>query len=308
MARVASTLLVLGLLVATAAAFAITERLKLQPSPISGTEVGDFVSPATRDPVEIKFRVRRPDSVTLAIIDEDGNVVREIAADDRLQPGARTTYRWDGRDDAGAPVPEDVYKPRVRLREARKTIVLPNEIRVDATRPVVTLAGVVPVVFSPDGDGRRDFVSAYYTLDEPAKAYVYVDGRRAVEGRGHKLRGRLEWYGRTGRRRVTAGAHRLSVVAIDLAGNRGESAARVVTLRYVSLSRESVRVRAGARFAMGVSSDAAGYDWRLAGRTGRGFGTRLVLRAPDKPGRYTLFVRVRGRADTARVTVVPRER
>ena len=33
---------------------------------------------------------------------------------------------------------------------------LPNPIRVDTTKPVITLVAVKPTVFSPDGDGRRD--------------------------------------------------------------------------------------------------------------------------------------------------------
>ena len=43
--RVLSTVLVLGLLVGTAAAFAVTERLKLVPSPIIAPKVTEAFSP-----------------------------------------------------------------------------------------------------------------------------------------------------------------------------------------------------------------------------------------------------------------------
>ena len=47
MQRVLTTATLVGLLVATAAAFAITERLKLVKSPIYGTEITSVFSPAT---------------------------------------------------------------------------------------------------------------------------------------------------------------------------------------------------------------------------------------------------------------------
>src|SRR6266446_10058393 len=52
-----------GLLVAAAAAFAITERSKLTPSPIAGTRVAKTFSPVCRcitDSASIRFRLRLP--------------------------------------------------------------------------------------------------------------------------------------------------------------------------------------------------------------------------------------------------------
>ena len=45
----------------------------------------------------------------------------------------------------------------------------------------------------------------------------------------------------------------------------------------------------------------------FAGKTGIGRTEVLVLRAPETPGTYTLYVSVRGRADKAEVVVVEPE-
>jgi hypothetical protein len=203
-------------------------------------------------------------------------------------------------------VPEGDYRVRVHLARERRTIVIPNLIRVDTTPPRIVLRSVIPPVFSPDGDRRRDRVSAYYRVDEPAKVFLYVNGKRRIEGRGRKLTGRLEWYGRVGRRSLRPGSYAISLLAVDNAGNRERSDERRVTLRYITLARETIRARAAFRFGVRVSTDATGYDWAFGGRRGRAARRKLVLRAPAEPGRYRLFVETRGRGDSALVIVEPR--
>jgi hypothetical protein len=83
-----------------------------------------------------------------------------------------------------------------------------------------------------------------------------------------------------------------------------------VVVRYVALSRDRVEVRAGRLFSVRVLTDAVRYRWRFAGRRGTGTEPALVLRAPLRPGRYTLYVAVRDRGAAARVVVTrpPRPR
>ena len=80
-----------------------------------------------------------------------------------------------------------------------------------------------------------------------------------------------------------------------------------VLVRFVELSRERIEVVAGKRFSVRVHTDADSYGWLFAGR--RGVGTRevLVLRAPDEPGAYALYVIVGGRAARAAVEVTAPE-
>jgi hypothetical protein len=80
-----------------------------------------------------------------------------------------------------------------------------------------------------------------------------------------------------------------------------------VLVRFIALSRERIEVLAGKRFSVRVLTDADSYRWLFAGR--RGVGTRevLVLRAPDEPGTYSLYVTVGGRAARAEVVVTAPE-
>ena len=81
MSRLPQTLLVLLLLGATAAAFAYTERLKLERSPITGTKVDRVFSPVcecARDIAVISFVLRKRGTVTLQMLDS-----RQARAHDR---------------------------------------------------------------------------------------------------------------------------------------------------------------------------------------------------------------------------------
>ena len=198
MARLPQLLIVLALLGATAAAFAFTERVKLERSPITGTKVDRVFSPVcecARNVAVISFVLRRRGTVTVDMLDSDGRRVRRLVRD-REEPKGRVAYTWDGRNDLEQIVDEGVYRPRVELEERGRTIVLPNPIRVDTTAPRIRLLGVRPQVFSPDGDGRRDRVTARYETDELARAMMLVDGRRRVLSKFRSTEGQLIWFGR----------------------------------------------------------------------------------------------------------------
>jgi hypothetical protein len=161
-----------------------------------------------------------------------------------------------------------------------------------------------PRVFSPDGDGRRDRVTARYELDERAQALMLVDGRRRVASRFRSLDGKLVWFGRVDGRPVRPGTYGIRLRAVDRAGNRSASTReRPVRVRFVELRRERIEAVAGRRFSVRISTDALTYRWLFAGRRGTGRADVLVLRAPELPGTYLLYVSVRGRADKAEVVV-----
>jgi len=310
LARLPQILIVVALLGATAAAFAVTERLKLERSPITGTRVDKVFSPiceCARDVAVISFRLRKPARVTVDILDSAGRSVRTLVRD-RAEEAGSVSYTWDGRDNADRVVPEGRYRPRVELEEHGRTIVLPNPIRVDTTAPTIRLVRLFPRVFSPDRDGRRDRVTAWYEVDGPARAMMLVDGKRRVLSRFRSPEGRLVWFGRVDGRSVQPGTYEIRLRAVDRAGNRsGSTREAPVRVRYVLLRRERIEAVAGKRFSVRVSTDAASYRWLFAGKTGIGRTEVLVLRAPETPGTYTLYVSVRGRADKAEVVVVEPE-
>ncbi|TML41855.1 MAG: hypothetical protein E6G23_08515, partial [Actinobacteria bacterium] len=87
MARFLPVVLVVGLLGGSAAAFAVTERLKLERSPIFGTQVGKVVSCVSGRRVPIRFRVRKSDSLSLAIVDSNDRVVRALISSHDVRSG-----------------------------------------------------------------------------------------------------------------------------------------------------------------------------------------------------------------------------
>jgi FlgD Ig-like domain len=310
--RAATTVLVLAVLAGAAAAFAVSEALKVQVAAVTDTHISKVFSPVCnceKQRARIEFRLTRSERLTLDVVDSEGDRVRRLVDGGRFARG-RHHFTWDGRNDDGMLVPEGRYRPRVRLEEAGRTLVLPNPIRVDVTRPRIALVSVRRV-FSPDGDDRADVLRVHYRVSEPAYGLLYVNGRRRVRGRLQRLQDELAWYGRVGGRVLPAGAYRLTLVAVDRAGNRSRPMpAGFVRIRFVQLPGRVLRGSAGERLVVSVSTDAKRLRYVLrrgssvvaAGSSGR----TLRLRLPDQPGRYLLVVQ--GAGHRAQATVVVRTR
>jgi hypothetical protein len=292
--------LVVGLLGGSAAAFAVTERLKLERSPIFGTQVDKVVSPASGRRAKIVFRLRKSDRLSLAIVDSQDRVVRALIDSSDVRAG-RKTYTWDGRNDAGDFVPDGTYKPRVHL--AHRTILLPNPIAVDTKPPLISLTRTSLTEVSPDGDTRHDYLTVFFHTSEPARAALYANGRQVVKQKSFKADS-LKW-GRGNGMPTKPGLYRLRLRAIDQAGNLGRpTRAFTVRIRYIELGRRVIRARAGGLISVHVTTDSHFYYWRIGARNGRVRSRRLVL-AAGAPGRYWLVVSELGHRAAARVVVSP---
>lgn len=305
--RLLSTALVFALLTGTAAAFALTEGLKLEKTPVLGTQVAKVFSPTCgcrTSSARIFFRLRKAESLRVTI-EHDGDEVRTLTS--RTYRRGPIQLFWDGRDDAGRVQPDGRYIPVVHLGRSHRTIRLPNPIRLDTRLPLVTSAAVRPGVFSPDGDGRADRIVVRYRFDEPAHPALFVNGKQRVIGRFQRPVGQLDWFGKVRGRSLRPGTYEIAIAARDVAGNLGRPrVVGIVQVRYLALGRDTVRVVAGARFSLRVSADARTVRWRLAGRTGTAPRGTMKLRAPRAPGRYILFVFANGHGARATVVVRPR--
>lgn len=303
MARILPTLLVLGLLGGTAAAFAVTEGLKLEKSAITNTKVSKIVAPdsGSNSTASIQFLLRKPDRLTVEIVNGSGEVVRTLARSRSARRGTQL-FIWNGRDNAGKVVPDGTYRPRVHLAREHRTILLPNPIRMDATPPLVRLVSVSPRRFSPDGDFQREHVRIHYQTSERARVILYVDGDRRTTVKRYLRAGKLDWGGRAARG-LRPGPHLIRLRAYDLATNVGPpSRALSVFVRYIELRPHVLRVKTGARLGVRVVTDAKQYSVHLAGRHVLRSGRILYLRAPT-PGRYVLRVAEKGHVARAIVVV-----
>jgi len=293
-----------GLLVATAAAFAITERLKLTKSPIIGTKVlRTYVSPHAHTSAAISVRFRRADRVTISILDSHRHAVDTLATRERV-PRGRKTFVWNGLTDTGARADDGTYRMEVHFANQKRTILIPNPLVVESKLPAVLDAGVTPKAFSPDGDHQFDTVEIHYKLSEDAHALVSVNGTRIIRGRSHRTADKVSWGGKVNGKLLAPGRYVLTIGAVDLAGNTATKVLHVaVTIRYIALAAKRVVVHGGARFRIDVSTDAKRYSWMLGARSGKASGRRLTLTAPKAAGSYRLTVTERGHSAAATVVV-----
>lgn len=303
-----TTVTLLGLLVATAAAFAITEHLKLIKSPLYGTLVSKTLSPVCKCPnrtARVRIRLRRADEVTVTIVDASGDTVATIASGVRLSARSPHRWEWDGTTDTGGRAPDGVYYPWINLKNARRTFRLPNKIVLDTKPPNVLSASTVkPRHVLLAGPGRT--VAIRYAFSKPAHALVYLGSRLIIRGRRTRPHDKIKWAGTRGGVAVPAGRYVLSVGAQDLVGNVTPLSGRkdvTVEVRYVQLTPERIAVRSGGRFSVVVRTAARRYAWRLGRRRGSHRGEVLRLRAPTTPGTYRLVVTESGQSTTATVKV-----
>jgi hypothetical protein len=307
--RVLTSAALVFLLVATAAAFAITERLKLTKSPLMpGTKVSKVFSPTcgcARAKANVRVRLRRADTLTVTVVDSRQRDVA-LLADTLRVPRGFVTFRWDGKQPDGEVAPDGAYRIKVHLARQHQTIVLPNVTRLDTRPPEIVSVTPNRPAFSPDGDKQADFVRLRYVLSKPARLTLFFGGRRIQLTYRHPQRGSTSWRGIVGGRQLPPGQYTLEVGALDAAGNSTPAAQRQrvhVRIRYIDLAAKRIVARAGKRFEIGVSTDARRYQWKLGARKGRNGGAVLRLTAPTKRGTYTLTVTERGHVDRARVVV-----
>jgi hypothetical protein len=306
--RVLTSVTLVALLVATAAAFAITERLKLTKSALMpGTKVSKAFSPScgcARSKGNVRIVLRRADTITVTVVDARGGEVMTLAHG--RYPRGEAKFRWDGDTAAGDRAPDGAYRVKVHLDRQHQTIVLPNQMELDTKPPQIVSVDQNREVFSPDGDRQADFVRFSYTFSKPAHVALFLGGRRILYTLRHPQKGTVTWKGIAHERLLRPGRYTLEIGAVDLAGNRtpaGERWRVHVRIRYIDLANRRIVVRARKPFEIGVSTDALRYRWTLGARAGRNRGAVLRLTAPKKPGRYVLTVSESGHVDRAKVIV-----
>ena len=311
MRRHAPLLVAIALLVGSAVAFGVAERLKVEKSPVAGTAVDKVFSPVCKCPqrrASIAFRLRRADRLELSLLDDEGREVRRLVDGERAVRGPHEFF-WNGRDDDGRLVPEGRYRPKVELGRADRTIVLPNPITVDLTPPTVRVLSTRPRAISPDGDGHGDIARVRYRGNERIHGLLYVNGRFRVLSRSQRQGGVLQWVGGApGGGKLPPARYRLSVQAKDLAGNLSRRVpAGAVELRYIHLGERRLTAAPGQIVRVEAEADAPRVQWLLRRGSSvvlRGTARRAVrLRAPELPGRYVLVVSAAGHAARALLVV-----
>ena len=312
MARVLSTAFCVALLAATAVAFALTEGAKTELSPIYGTKIPYKVfSPAcnprtcrtTVAPIEFKLRKRQHLEVWMI---RNGKRVSTIVRG-KTFPKGQVALSFTGVADNGVTLlPPGTYQPVIRITGDHRTITLPNTIEIDTTPPeVVRFPKRVYTHISPDGDHRNDVVprALRARTGRRTRSCSSTTSKRSSRG-ARRCAACSPGTARSTGRSCRPGRYLLLIAAQDAAGNRSKPFPfAVVTIRYLALGRNEISVAPRHRFALFVLTDAKNISWLFDRGRGEQRSHTLRLRAPRKPGRYSLYVTAAGHTAKATVTV-----
>lgn len=334
---------VFGLLViATAGAFVITQRIKGDTPIVERVFFFEFIGPecdCKRETVPMRFDLPEDDRVTVEIVDDRGDVVREIAEGVRRGvdggaihwEGRTANFTWDGRTDDGEVPPDGIYRLRVTLREEGRAVTAPRELRLDTTPPSPRIVEVSPPTFVPTLPASNPRGRVRIRLREgqdPAPVFQVHrtdagEPRLLREFEGPRFRRTAEWDGRDAAGRpVPDGIYSISVVTADKAGNRGRYPSQLtaraaaertgVSARYLTLSAPLEPVTAGhvARVIVGPIRRRARWNLTRLGSSrpvarGRSEAPTFGVRVPRdaRTGVYLLRVQAGGHRAIAPVAV-----
>jgi hypothetical protein len=316
-----------ALVLATFAAFFVAQGLKSTPPVIQelGIEPPDAFSPnqdGRFERVRVGFELKEGDRVDLSIVDRNGDRVRELVENRRVEAGERVSAKWDGRDDEGERVPDGTYRPRVVLRRQGRSVVVPRNISLDTTPPEPRVLSIGPqrdtvprpeLLPKPDGEPASITISApgsrpevdIWRTSPGVRRVTGLDVPPLVDGRG-----KVTWSGQRRGRRVAPGTFVVVVRSRDRAGNIGASVPEPlrprrgmrlpgrggISIRYLAAQPPLVPIGAGRPLPVAVDARGQTFNWSLrrigertpVKRSRRAQGGEFVRDAPR--GKSGLFV------------------
>jgi FlgD Ig-like domain len=236
------------LVVATVAAFFITQHLKVATpllagfprpvpagiNPVSGTECYD---PAVGKTVDYRqmtisfYLLNQSDNIDVSVVNEHGRVVATLARGTYMPGGShpvRKLFRWNGFESDGALAPDGVYYVRVHLIHQDRTVKIsdssgPIPFRVITTppKPLITqltphqiqASRPTPVRIDFTGNGSRLATVLIYRLGSHGRPQLV---KSFITG-GHSA----EWNGLIQKRPAPPGNYFIGLEVTDLACNTG---------------------------------------------------------------------------------------
>ncbi len=325
-ARAAFVLLV----VATLAAFFVTQRLKTGEPAVKDIVVQGYMSPngdGVKDRARFAFTLPRGDRVTLDIDDAEGDRVRRLLDGARVHRGRHAFY-WDGHADDGT-VPRDAhYFLRVVLRDQGRAVTSPTGVLLLTRPPRPRIVSVSPrlaqarhptaVTVRFVGPSSSPPVLRIWRTDQPRpRAVATVVGRPGQ----HMLR----FGGRVHGRGLPAGDYSVSVTVRNLALVTGSFPPRLPPSRAQALPGTGFTVlrtvaagplepiAAGSHARISIEGGAGRVGWRLdqvtgghSAAKGNGHGSNVAVHIPRKAATGVYVVTLTTGGQTARVPLAVR--
>jgi hypothetical protein len=333
-----------ALVVATFAAFFVAQRLKAAPGLVGEFRHNPFFSPnhdGRFDRATVRFEIRKRGRVSLAVVDADGDEVRELIDDDTFLPYREIRARWDGLDDDGERVPDGTYRYRITLPDQGRNVVIPESVRLDTTPPKPRVTSIGPAKDTvprpellpvPGGGDAVVHFAAPGRKTSKKRVLLFKTGPGPMRAVGAPIAlpddaTEWRWDGRTASGRpVSPGTYLVAVQARDQAGNIGTSppldrrglpavtygqgleGRGGITVRYLGVQPPVTPATAGKPVAFGV--DPRGERWAYTLRrvgsnevVARGGHTRGGVFRITAPGRESGVYLFDVRTKTRHVTV-----
>lgn len=289
-----------ALVVATSAAFFITQHLKVTTPLIAGSPsphpaVINPVNGGTCQGVNHRFMrisfylLHRSDDVDVYMVDQNGTIVRTLASGRHMRRDVRNPdglFRWNGRGDNGSVAPAGTYYIRVSLIHQGRSVEISNSA---GAEPVTVLTGtpdpvvtdvtpsLIPqngtaVTIHYTGNQRRGGTVQIYRTDLPGpprlvKSFITQwHGTQAI------------WDGKIHGRPAPQGTYLVGFAVINQACTTGRFPSQLppapgstpnagVSVRYLAAQPPLAPVAAGSTALVGVQAAGQPYRWalRLAG-------------------------------------------
>lgn len=296
-----------ALVVATVAAFFVTQHLKVTTPVIAGlTPPGTIGDPKPFNRRNCPqtlisfYLLRRADDVSVYVVDSSRTIVRTLAVNRHMRKKVRIpdgVFTWDGREDDGSPAPDGTYYFRVGLANQGRTIDLVGEpilLKTTPPHPVVTRidnallpatgkqAGKPAVVHYAGNVGRGGVIRLYRT-DVPGRPRLVKSSPTRWNVQTAEVNGRIH------SKPAPAGTYLVGLDVSDRACNTGHFPASIppapgstshagVTVRYLVAEPPLDPVPAGGRAVVYVDSRRKPYTWSL---------TRVGSSKPAASGKAT---------------------
>jgi hypothetical protein len=316
-----------ALVIATIAAFFVTQHLKVTTPLIAGfpapfpAEINpvDGQTCLRRNPrgqlVPVSFRrlkvsfylLHRADQVAVYVVDQDGTVVKALAPR-HMGVKRRSTFTWDGREDNGSVAPDGIYYLRVSLIHQGRSLLIsnnagPEPVTVETKAPQLVVTGVTPTLI-PQQTGS--LVTIHYSGSHRLRPRILIyrtdlpGGPRLVKSYpATSAAGHSTWNGMIGGLAAPQGTYLVGLKLTDQACNTGRFPSQLppapgttahagVTVRYLAAQPPLVPVRAGTSATVFVDARDHAYRWTL-----RRAGARKVLEAGSSRA-FTLPVALPG--------------
>jgi flagellar hook assembly protein FlgD len=329
------------LVVATFGAFFVAQRLKNSPPVLGEIGVRPYFSPngdGRFDVTRVTVRVKETDDITVAVIDTEGDEVRELTSNRHVHAGELVRLKWNGRTDDGRRAPDGRYRYRITLRHQGRSVKLATSVRLDTTppRPRVTSVGpfktpgpeILPLadggsaIVHLQAHGYKPVIRLYKTGPGPIRKVLEDPSLTA----GAK---QWTWDGTVEGRPVSPGTYVATIETRDKAGNRGFSPPLDrhglpvatyggklpghggITVRYLGVLPPYLPTTAGDELQVAVDARQQPWRWSLR-RVGTNQATpsrrkttaRVRLHAPGKEsGVYLMRVNTATHSATVPIAV-----